>query len=127
MGHKSDDPCVHKKHKQAGVMTFVAHCTVLPQQHITWFIYDSYLVPSANWKCFFFKLIVTTVHFVQGTYLSRLTNLVSCDLLEVQIAMLNFAPMSYVAHAQSGSIFSRSNSVRVLVSQSFISKHSVEP
>jgi len=27
VGHKSDDPCVHKKYTEAGVMTFVAHCT----------------------------------------------------------------------------------------------------
>jgi len=27
LGHKSDDPCFHKKHTGAGVMTFVAHCT----------------------------------------------------------------------------------------------------
>jgi len=28
VGHKSHDPCFHKKYMEAGVMTFVAHCTV---------------------------------------------------------------------------------------------------
>ena len=28
VGHKSHDPCFHKKHMGAGVMTFVAHCDV---------------------------------------------------------------------------------------------------
>jgi len=27
MGHKSHDPCSHKKYMEAGVMTFVVHCT----------------------------------------------------------------------------------------------------
>jgi len=26
VGHKSHDPCFHKKYKEAGVMTFVARC-----------------------------------------------------------------------------------------------------
>jgi len=27
VGHKSHDPCFHKKYMETGVMTFVAHCT----------------------------------------------------------------------------------------------------
>ena len=27
VGHKSHDPCFLKKYMEAGVMTFVAHCT----------------------------------------------------------------------------------------------------
>jgi len=27
VGHKSDDPCVHKEYTEAGVMTFVVDCT----------------------------------------------------------------------------------------------------
>jgi len=27
VAHKSHDPCFHKKYVEAGVMTFVAHCT----------------------------------------------------------------------------------------------------
>jgi len=29
VGHKSHDPCFHKKYMEAGVRTFVAHCTFL--------------------------------------------------------------------------------------------------
>jgi len=28
VGHKSHDPCFHKQYMEAGVMTFVTHCTV---------------------------------------------------------------------------------------------------
>jgi len=27
VAHKSHDPCFHKKYMEAGVMTFVTHCT----------------------------------------------------------------------------------------------------
>jgi len=27
VGHKSYDPCFHKRYTETGVMTFVAHCT----------------------------------------------------------------------------------------------------
>jgi len=36
VGHKSHDPCFHKKYMVAGVMTFVAHCTVQCRSWPTW-------------------------------------------------------------------------------------------
>jgi len=40
MDHKSHDSCSHKKYMEAGVMTFVAHCTfyTLAQKLASWML-----------------------------------------------------------------------------------------
>jgi len=44
--HKSHDPCFHKKYLEAGVMTFVAHCTSYPIVNTSVDAYISMLPPS---------------------------------------------------------------------------------
>ena len=39
VGHKSHDPCFHKKYMVAGVMTFVAHCTLFMGHVISFYRY----------------------------------------------------------------------------------------
>jgi len=46
VGHKSDDPCVHKKYTEAGVTTFVAHCTYFLKEKKTFVIRDPHAKES---------------------------------------------------------------------------------
>ena len=51
VGHKSHDPCFHKKYTEAGVMTFVAHCTVEIINRVAFICSD-----------FFSKFMLVTMH-----------------------------------------------------------------